>query len=495
MKQKKFKTKKIWDIQNYLSKKQEKQWFNFNTLIKYTSILISVSIILFFSSKLIKATKTFTKFVWKTAVKTISNQLWENMITDEYWNINVMLIWYWWHNHAWWFLADSIIVASRNTQRKTVTMVSIPRDLYIYDKDLKLKWRINSIFATAYFRLKNFWNLDDNERKHELKMDYASTVMIKKLQKITWLTIPYYALVDFWEFVKLVDNLWWLDINVPKKLYDSAYPQWKKYTIFSINAWLQHINWDIALKYARSRHSTSDFSRSYRQQQIIQAIVDKLLNSWKLNSVKWVKELYNDYKKMVYTNINLKEMIGLLKYKENVKHIFSYVLTTECSFRSVKWMHPWCFLYTPNRDNFWWMSVILPIWWWIWNVSFYDYINKFVFLVAHHQWFLTENAKIWVYNWIDKKYARKIGKRSVWYANKLWVKLKQNWFNIIDVDNADTTYAETSIYLSQNLQNYKDTLEALRLFFSIKNIYTWQNFDNTWIDMKIYLWNNYLDTL
>ncbi|USN56313.1 MAG: LCP family protein [Candidatus Peribacteria bacterium] len=29
----------------------------------------------------------------------------------------------------------------------------------------------------------------------------------------------------------------------------------------------------LALKYARSRKSTSDFSRSYRQQQIIEAII------------------------------------------------------------------------------------------------------------------------------------------------------------------------------------------------------------------------------
>jgi anionic cell wall polymer biosynthesis LytR-Cps2A-Psr (LCP) family protein len=66
---------------------------------------------------------------------------------------------------------------------------------------------------------------------------------------------------------------------------------------------------DTALKYARSRHTTSDFSRSQRQQQIIKAIMDKMLQKENLTNIDTLRELYDTYTRMVTTNISSKEMI------------------------------------------------------------------------------------------------------------------------------------------------------------------------------------------
>jgi anionic cell wall polymer biosynthesis LytR-Cps2A-Psr (LCP) family protein len=66
---------------------------------------------------------------------------------------------------------------------------------------------------------------------------------------------------------------------------------------------------DTALKYARSRHTTSDFSRSQRQQQLIKAIMDKLLQKENLTNIDTLRELYDTYTRMVKTNISSKEMI------------------------------------------------------------------------------------------------------------------------------------------------------------------------------------------
>lgn len=78
-----------------------------------------------------------------------------------------------------------------------------------------------------------------------------------------------------------------------------------------------------ALQYARSRHSSSDFARSLRQQQIIQAILEKLKTNG-LGNVNKLKQLYSDYSEMVTTNISLKEMLGIARYAYKLNHMFSF---------------------------------------------------------------------------------------------------------------------------------------------------------------------------
>jgi len=55
------------------------------------------------------------------------------MTGDEYGNINVMIVGYGGTGHAGSYLADSIMVASFNPKLDALTMLSIPRDLEVYD--------------------------------------------------------------------------------------------------------------------------------------------------------------------------------------------------------------------------------------------------------------------------------------------------------------------------------------------------------------------------
>lgn len=43
-----------------------------------------------------------------------------------------------------------------------------------------------------------------------------------------------------------------------------------------------------------------------------------------LGNVTKLKKLYEEYTKMVTTNISLKEMLGMVQYVDNVKHILSF---------------------------------------------------------------------------------------------------------------------------------------------------------------------------
>jgi hypothetical protein len=58
------------------------------------------------------------------------------------------------------------------------------------------------------------------------------------------------------------------------------------------------------LKFSRSRHSTSDFDRSLRQQQVIQAVKNKLTsNLLQETSPAKIVELYNVFTKYLSTDI------------------------------------------------------------------------------------------------------------------------------------------------------------------------------------------------
>ena len=126
-------------------------------------------------------------------------------------------------------------------------------------------------------------------RNHEI--DTWAKILATKLEEITSLKIPYYALIDFQWFESLIDTLWWITIDVPKTIHDTTYPTEDKwYMTFHVNSWINTMDWKTALMYARSRHSTSDFDRSLRQQQIIKAIMNKLVSSNKMcirDRVRW----------------------------------------------------------------------------------------------------------------------------------------------------------------------------------------------------------------
>jgi hypothetical protein len=65
------------------------------------------------------------------------------------------------------------------------------------------------------------------------------------------------------------------------------------------------------LEYSRSRHSTSDFDRSLRQQQVIQAVKNKIMSSYTINSPAKVTELYNIFKENIFTDVSINDAITL----------------------------------------------------------------------------------------------------------------------------------------------------------------------------------------
>ena len=66
---------------------------------------------------------------------------------------------------------------------------------------------------------------------------------------------------------------------------------------------------ESALWYVRSRYTTSDLDRGRRQQEVLEAVFDQLVN---LNGLQRAPELYEIYKQNVTTNLNFDFLASFL---------------------------------------------------------------------------------------------------------------------------------------------------------------------------------------
>ena len=473
----KFKTSKVWEIQDDNTKKNSIFW----KILKYIVFILSIFLIIFFWKNLIHGGHVLLGSLWKSTVKTVSSNIGQEMIRDEFGNINIMLVWIGWDNHHGWYLADAMIAVSRNPEQWVVSMISIPRDLYINSS--WYLWRVNGLFARGY---NHWWNNIWSGAKN----------LITKVEEILWLEIPYYLVADFQWFKEIVDTLWWIEIYVPNTIHDTTYPDdnlW--YQTFHISAWQQILDWDTALKYTRSRHTTSDFARSQRQQDILKAVIDTALQRKNITNVWKLKEMYSTYTRMVHTNISLKEMIGMFQYSYNFKHMFSFWLNTYCTYSSYKLTDAGCFLYNGNREAFGGQAVMIPNGATPGSISFYDYTKRFAFFVAHNNWYLIENPRIIIKNAIDKQFASQNRLSPTGRANKIAVKLKKYWFNLAGVENYSWAIEQTKV-VTYGDQTYSKTVDTLQYFFPVNVVEKWEvqllSWEELGYDMELIIWNDFI---
>lgn len=491
----KFVHKRIWEIQTYNTYGDIVKWSSKKkSLINIFITIICILCIGFLGKYIIHAGQFVIQSIGKSTINVVSKSIGKEMKEDEYGNVNIMLLGYGGGSHHGWYLADSIMVASWNKKLWAVTMLSVPRDFYITNKETRVFWRINEVFSRGV------------GRKHEF--DTWAKAMMGQLEDIMGINISYYAVIDFEGFKNVIDTLGGIEIDVQKPIHDTTYPTENLgYMTFHVNTGLQLFSGERALMYARSRHSTSDFDRSLRQQQIIKAIVAKLKQQG-LRPNK-IKQLYADYTAMVKTNISLDEMIGLAQYADDVKNIFSYGLTTDCSNVAHRFSYPGCFLYAPDTANFWGAAVILPVGADHVNTSNYEYIKNFAFYVMHNQEYLIENPQIMIWNGIDKQYAKQQKVKTDGHANQIAVKLKKYAFTVLGTKNAPSPYLQTELYIL-GTGEYDNTITMLKSFVAIDKVIPFSERSPeepfigpeeiyqeqwSWTELLLILGNNYIDRI
>lgn len=183
------------------------------------------------------------------------------------------------------FRTDVILLISLNTKTGSVTLVSFPRDLYVEIPGIGME-RINAAQEYGGFAL--------------TKATFMANFGID---------IDYYMITNFAGFTNIVDTLGGITVFASRSLSDvCALPQAVDgycYVPYGNN----FMDGQTALWYVRSRHSTSDFDRTRRAQEVIIAIFEKSMG---LNALSRGPELYGLFQNSVDTDINLGTVLDLL---------------------------------------------------------------------------------------------------------------------------------------------------------------------------------------
>jgi LCP family protein required for cell wall assembly len=157
--------------------------------------------------------------------------------------------------------SDSVMLLNVTPRDMKVSLLSIPRDVFIWVPDMG-EQRINTINMLGEY------TLEGTTGPALLKASLAESFGVH---------VENYVRLDFNGFVDLVDAVGGVDVNVPKLIIDYEYPtpQGGIETI-QFEPGLQHMDGERALQYARTRHADGDYQRAARQQQVVDAIIKKM---------------------------------------------------------------------------------------------------------------------------------------------------------------------------------------------------------------------------
>ncbi len=349
-------------------------------------------------------------------------------------------------NHDAPNLTDTIILAGLNKKNETITLFSLPRDLYVKHPEGNRYGRINQIYESY------IW----------LGEDAAMKRLGEKVSEITGKPIDFYVNIDFQGFIQIIDALWGVEVTLENNFADYEYPDGNRgYKTFILKKWTWILDGEVALMYARSRHSTSDFDRSLRQQVIINGLKEKAGELGYLKDRKKILELYNIFKEYVVTDLSLSDMVrlGLMVKSWDNSQTLSFNLNYECGQVECS---PGAFLYVPERDLFGGASVLLPQGASISKISYYDDIQKFSNLIYDESTMFLEKQNIAIYN-----NSKKVG-----LARNLWDILRPFGF-LVEVmttpkEELSTESLEKSILYYNTLDSDDSTLLALQKFLNIE---------------------------
>jgi len=200
------------------------------------------------------------------------------------------------------FRTDTLVIALMRPKEGQVSLISIPRDLWVYIPD----WG-NQRINTAYQRGVSYGYPGGGPGLLKDTILYNLGVRI-----------DHTAMVEFDGFRHIIDTLGGIDVPVACpytdwRLIDPSYnPELEaNWWLYTVGPGVVHMDGDLALWYARSRMKSSDFDRGRRQQETLRAIYVRVLQT---DTISRIPALYNDLTSIVETDITLTQMLQMALY-------------------------------------------------------------------------------------------------------------------------------------------------------------------------------------
>jgi len=203
---------------------------------------------------------------------------------------------------------DTILLARIEPIDQTVTLLSIPRDVWLPDQAVK----INTTYQN---------NLTKYQSNH-----LARQQTLQDFSQIFDIPIDQLLVVDMKLVPQLIDALGGVEVNVETAFTDYNYPRSdvdvtverdprKLYETVSFKAGPNKLNGQTALKFMRSRKAQNsegnDLARAKRQQQVITALINQLMASMPPQSAEQVIEYLNLYQYSLAGQLPLTELLKI----------------------------------------------------------------------------------------------------------------------------------------------------------------------------------------
>ncbi|HEQ71401.1 MAG TPA: hypothetical protein ENN69_02840 [Spirochaetia bacterium] len=192
---------------------------------------------------------------------------------------------------------DTIILVTANPTARSLALVSIPRDL------LYRGARVNKLVERGGF-------------------DHC----VREISFITGVPIEKYAAVDIHALITLINLLGGVDVTLPYDLVDPTY-KIKDNGVWQTLAYpkgTHHLNGIEAMRVIRSRATTSDFNRAYRQQLVLSSLFEKLKQRCG-GSLEASLSVFSSLLRYVTTNLSPLEIahyfISFKDYRISTRHV------------------------------------------------------------------------------------------------------------------------------------------------------------------------------
>lgn len=195
------------------------------------------------------------------------------------------------------YIAQTDIVVTIDPSSKTVGMLSIPRDFYINVPGYGLH-KLDEAYGLGGVALS----------RRTIEEDFG-------------IPINYYAWVGLDGFIKVIDTVGGVDVDVLHPITDGQYPDdvganandpyaFKR---LYLSPGPQHLDGPTALEYVRSRHADliGDFGRSARQQQVLTALKARLDNPSIFGELPQIAKDLNGF---VKTDMELPDVLKLMNF-------------------------------------------------------------------------------------------------------------------------------------------------------------------------------------
>ncbi|MFX3623662.1 MAG: LCP family protein [Ectobacillus sp.] len=180
---------------------------------------------------------------------------------------------------------DALLLATINKNDKSIKLLSIPRDSRVYIPAREKKDKINHAHV--------FGGVDST---------------IETVEEFLDVPVDYYVKFNFNSFIKVVDTLGGINVNVPVTFTEQNSEDQAE--AIHLKKGYQHLNGEEALALARTRHIDSDYMRGQRQQLVLEGVAKKALSIKSVSSLGKLVDLVGSDMK---TNMTFDDMMAIAK--------------------------------------------------------------------------------------------------------------------------------------------------------------------------------------